>query len=187
MKLFVLVIGVCIAICIARYVYGIARYVYGVARYENDIQCKVLEIYNIIVKHSISNSVLCIPWHISNNFLFLHPYIIPYIVQFVVFFKNPCNNIFRMDKTISIYDVRHSKDISAFLDQRKQLYDPDSCIIEITMNKTKGHYTPFMVQLPHLNPLIVPSSGSKNQDASYNLRKSRLDWELCAANQGFIL
>ena len=49
MKLFVLVIGVCVVICIARYVYGVARYVYGVARYENDIQCKVLEIYNNLI------------------------------------------------------------------------------------------------------------------------------------------
>ena len=157
-----------------------------------------------MVKHSISNSVLYIPWHISNNFSFLHPYIIPYIVKFVKFFKNPCNNIFRMDETISIYNVRHSKDISTFLAQWKQLYDPNSCIIEITMNKTKGHHTPFMVQLPHLNQLIVnqypgmtqgpnngmfyvPSSASKNQDASYNLRKSRLDWELYAVKPRFRL
>ena len=98
----------------------------------------------------------------------------------VMVFKNPFNNIFRMDETISIYDVRHSKEVSVFLAQQKQLYDPDSCIIEITTNKTKVHHTPFMVQLPHLNPLIVnqypgmtnnrmfyvPSSASRNQDAS---------------------
>ena len=102
-----------------------------------------------------------------------------------------------MDDTISI------KDVSAFLAQWKQLYDPDSCIIEITMKKTKGHHTPFMVQLPHLSPLIVnqypgmtqgpnngmfyvPSSASKNQDASYNLR--RADWigNCMQQNQGFV-
>ena len=72
------------------------------------------------------------------------------------------------------------------------------------MNKSKGHHTPFMVQLPHLNSLIVnqypgmtqgpnngmfyvPSSASKNQDASSNSRKSRLDSELYAAKPRFRL
>ena len=57
MKLFVLVIGVSITICIARYVYGVTRYVYGIARYENDIQCKVLEIYNIPIANKNAESI----------------------------------------------------------------------------------------------------------------------------------
>ena len=158
----------------------------------------------IIVKHSISNSVFM--YSMAHFQQFLIPTSLHYTLHctiLVIVFKNPFN-IFRMNKTISIYNVRHSKEVSAFLAQLKQLYNPDSCIIEITMNKTKGHHTPFMVQLPHLNPLIVnqypgmtqgpnngmfyiPSSASKNQDASYNLRKSRLDWELYAVKPRFRL
>ena len=53
-----------------------------------------------------------------------------------------------MEDTVQIYDVRHLKEVSSFLVQRKQLYNPDTCLLKITTNKTKGHHMPFMVQMP---------------------------------------
>ena len=55
--------------------------------------------------------------------------------------------IFRME-LLPVYDVKHSKYVTTFLQQRKQLDTPKTCLLFLTSNKTMGHMTPFMVHLP---------------------------------------
>ena len=58
--------------------------------------------------------------------------------------------IFRMDQ-LPLYDIKHSKHVTVYLQQWKQLYTPETCLLSITNNKTLGHMTPFMALLPLLD------------------------------------
>ena len=62
--------------------------------------------------------------------------------------------IFRMDQ-LPLYDIKHSKHVTVYLQQWKQLYTPETCLLSITNNKTLGHMTPFMALLPLLDKKIV--------------------------------
>ena len=62
--------------------------------------------------------------------------------------------IFRMDQ-LPLYDIKRSKHVTAYLQQWKQLYTPEMCLLSITNNKTLGHMTPFMALLPLLDKKIV--------------------------------
>ena len=99
--------------------------------------------------------------------------------------------IFRMDQ-LPLYDIKHSKHVTVYLQQRKQLYTPETRLLSITNNKTLGHMTPFMALLPLLDKKIVqtypdmgaggngglfyvPSSATVEQNPSY-VQSGRLDW-----------
>ena len=58
--------------------------------------------------------------------------------------------IFRMDQLL-LYDIKHSKHVTVYLQQWKQLYTPEMCLLSIMNNKTLGHMTPFMALLPLLD------------------------------------
>ena len=55
--------------------------------------------------------------------------------------------IFRMDQ-LPLYDIKHSKHVTVYLQQWKQLYTLEMCLLSTTNNKTLGHMMPFMALLP---------------------------------------
>ena len=110
--------------------------------------------------------------------------------------------IFRMD-LLPVYGVKHSKHITTFLQHRKQLYTPDTCLLSLTSNKTMGHMTPFMVHLPVVDKniiqtypkmgagsnselLYVPCSATMQQNATY-VHSGRLYWALYSAQAQHLL
>ena len=62
--------------------------------------------------------------------------------------------IFRMDQ-LQLYDIKHSKHVTVYLQQWKQLYTLETCLLSITNNKTLGHMMPFVALLPLLDKKIV--------------------------------
>ena len=99
--------------------------------------------------------------------------------------------IFRMDQ-LPLYDIKHSKHVTVYLQQWKQLYTLETCLLSIMNNKTLGHMTPFMALLPLLDKKIVqtypdmgaggngglfyiPSSATVEQNPSY-VQSGRLNW-----------
>ena len=54
-------------------------------------------------------------------------------------------------KEALLFDVRHSDSVLKFLYGRKQLYPKESCLFQLTLNKTKGHQTPFWAAFPKMS------------------------------------
>ena len=98
---------------------------------------------------------------------------------------------------LPVYDMKHSKHVTTFLQQRKELYTPETCLLSLTSNKTMGHMTPFMVHLlvvdkniieayPEMGEgrnsgfLYIPSSATMEQNEMH-VHSGRLDWQLYPA------
>lgn len=53
------------------------------------------------------------------------------------------------------YEAGSSKEVVKKLHNRKQLYDPKTCLFTTTINYTSEHETPFLVHLPELSEEIT--------------------------------
>ena len=104
---------------------------------------------------------------------------------------------------LPLYDIKHSKHVTVYLQQWKQLYTPEMCLLSIMNNKTLGHMMPFMALLPLLDKKIVqtypdmgaggnrglfyvPSSATVEQNRSY-VQSGRLDWSSYSAQGQHLL
>ena len=103
---------------------------------------------------------------------------------------------------LPLYDIKHSKHVTVYLQQRKQLYTPEMCLLSIMNNKTLGHMTPFMALLPLLDKKIVQTypdmgvggngglfyipSATVEQNPSY-VQSGRLNWSSYSAQGQHLL